>query len=220
MMMMMITPVGGRDIPMEALVPVAAGWFESGKTLGVALDLEAGAILVSVNGTEWATAFRGGCAPGAAVGASLFPVLCGLGKVRVRCNWGADAGRPMRHSPPSAEYRAVGLQVLPAFPSPSHRPMCPARGWCLPPYLPARTHLPAHGTPRLGAWVMTWISWAGMAAGREGCHGSGRHCASGLALSGKYEKAPSTTVVGSPTSPPLLARQRRCSRSAGSIRDN
>ena len=87
----------------------AAGWFAAGKTLGVAVDLDAGTLRVSVDGADWAVAFQAGCAPGAAVGAGLFPALSGSDGARVRCNWGADESRPMRHAPPASEYRAVGL---------------------------------------------------------------------------------------------------------------
>ncbi len=87
---------------------MAAGWFAAGKTLGVAVDLDAGTVLVSVDGADWAVAFLG-CAPGAAVGAGLFPALSGKNGARVRCNWGADESRPMQHAPPASEYRAVGL---------------------------------------------------------------------------------------------------------------
>ncbi len=90
---------------------------EKGKTLGLALDLEAGMLLVSADGGDWTVAFpnsahTGPCRPSYAAGAALFPVLCGCGGVRVRCNWGADAQWPMRHGPPSEEYCAVGLRRL------------------------------------------------------------------------------------------------------------
>ncbi len=98
---------------------MAAGWFAEGKTLGVAVDLDAGRMLVSVDVGDWAEAFPTGCAPSAAAGAGLFPALSGNCGARIQCNWGADAGRPMRHGPPSADYRAVGLarqQALPPHP--------------------------------------------------------------------------------------------------------
>ncbi len=109
--------------------PVVGAWNESGGTLGVALDMNTGTLLVSVDGAAWAVAFADGCAPGAAVGAALFPALCGSGGARVRCNWGADAGRPMRHSPPSWQYNAVGLaEKVPFSPLPlSSLPTCPKR---------------------------------------------------------------------------------------------
>ena len=102
---------------------MAKGWFAAGKTLGLALDLDAGTLRVSVDGAPWAVAFQDGCAPGAAVGSALFPALSGNGGARVRCNWGAEAGRPMRHSPPSGEYRPVGLAMqVPPGPGPSPLP--------------------------------------------------------------------------------------------------
>lgn len=91
----------------------------------MALDLEAGRLLVSVDGDEWTVAhFSEPCAPGAGAGAALFPALSGAklnGPFRaskVRCNWGADERRPMRHAPPSGDYQAVGLlpQKVPLTP--------------------------------------------------------------------------------------------------------
>jgi hypothetical protein len=90
---------------------VAAGWFTAGKRLGVAADLDAGTLLVSVDGADWTVAFQAGCAPGPAVGAGLFPALSGRDGARVRCNWGGDSGRRMRLEPPSGGYRVVGLLV-------------------------------------------------------------------------------------------------------------
>jgi hypothetical protein len=92
------------------------------KTLGLALDLEAGTMLVSVDGAEWVAApLPQPCVPGAAVGAALFPALSGYVCTRLRCNWGVDAERPMRHAPPPGDYRAVGL--LPRKVPPSS-PLC------------------------------------------------------------------------------------------------
>ncbi len=88
---------------------VAAGWFEAGKTLGVAADLDAGTMLVSVDGGDWAVAFPNGCSPSDKAGEALFPAISGEDGVQLRCNWGADPGRPMKHGPPSEDYRAVGL---------------------------------------------------------------------------------------------------------------
>ncbi len=87
------------------------GWFEKGKTLALALDLDAGTMLTSVDGGAWVVTFPGGCKPSATVGAGLFPALCGKGGARVRCNWGGDAERPMRHGPPSGDYRVMGLAM-------------------------------------------------------------------------------------------------------------
>ncbi len=85
---------------------MAAGWFASGKTLGVALDLDSGTMHVSVDGGDWAVAFQDECAPSATAGAALFPALSGKSGARVVCNWGAD--RPLKHTPPSGEYVALG----------------------------------------------------------------------------------------------------------------
>ena len=104
---------------------MAAGWFAAGKTLGIAVDLDAGTMLVSVDGAAWADAFDAACAPSAAVGAGLFPALCGSGGVRVRCNWGADAARPMTRSPPSGGYRAVGQALLAQVAQTTHHPTHP-----------------------------------------------------------------------------------------------
>jgi hypothetical protein len=101
---------------------VAGAWNlkVAGETLGVALDLDAGTLFVSFDGGEWTVAFpnsthTGSCRPSDTAGAALFPALSGSKGAWVRCNWGADAGRPMRHTPPSEEYCAVGLpqKVLP-----------------------------------------------------------------------------------------------------------
>ena len=112
--------LGGRD---QEQGSAAAGWSEAGKTLGVALDLDAGSLLVSVDGAGWAVApLSGPCAPGAGAGATLFPALSGAVGARMRCNWGADAGRPMKLAPPPGEYQAVGLpaqQVPPQPPKPA-----------------------------------------------------------------------------------------------------
>ena len=87
---------------------VAAGWSEAGKTLGVAVDIDSGTMSVSVNGGAWAVAFPKGCTPSVEAGAALLPAVSGNGG-RLRCNFGADAARPLKHGPPSDEYRAVGL---------------------------------------------------------------------------------------------------------------
>jgi hypothetical protein len=75
----------------------------------VALDLESGTLRVSVDGLEWVVAFPEGCAPSSGVGAAVFPALSGSEGATVRCNWGEDASRPLKHAPPSGEYMALGL---------------------------------------------------------------------------------------------------------------
>ena len=97
---------------------MAEGWFKAGKTLGLALDLDAGTLRVSVDGGAWAVAFQDGCAPGAAVGAALFPALSGKAGARLRANWGWDRERPMRHGPPEGDYGLV-VQQQQAPPPPS-----------------------------------------------------------------------------------------------------
>ncbi len=97
---------------------MAKGWKVVGGTLGVAVDLGSGTMRVSVNGGDWAAAFPDGCAPSAGAGPALFPAISGEDGMCVRCNWGADAARPLKHAAPSGEYRAVGLagQVRPRRP--------------------------------------------------------------------------------------------------------
>ena len=106
---------------------MASGWFVAGKTLGLALDCDAGTLRVSVDGGAWAVAFQDGCAPGAAVGAALFPVISGKGGARFRANWGWDKERPMRHLPPEGDYRLVEVQQqpIPLPPLPSCFPIAP-----------------------------------------------------------------------------------------------
>jgi hypothetical protein len=104
-----LTDDRGNDGP-----SVVAAWNVAGGTLGVALDLGAGTLHLSVNGGDWALAFPNAthtspCRPSVATGAALFPALCGSDGVRVRCNWGVDALRPMKFTPPSGEYMALGL---------------------------------------------------------------------------------------------------------------
>jgi hypothetical protein len=98
-------------------VVAAAGWFETGNILGVALDLDTGTLLASVNGTCWVVACPNAihtspCCPSGTAGSALFPAMCGGGGARLRCNWGGVAGRPMRHCPPSGQYLAVGLIAM------------------------------------------------------------------------------------------------------------
>jgi hypothetical protein len=105
-------------------------WKAKGSILGVALDLNQGKMLVSVDGAAWTVAFPNAthtapCRPSGTAGAALFPAICGSGGVRVRCNWGTDSGRPMRHSPPSGEYSAVGLLLEVSLPLPESQPLSP-----------------------------------------------------------------------------------------------
>ena len=76
---------------------VAEAKFErAGAFVGVAWDAAAGALLVSVDGSAPAPLFSSGVAPGAAVGAGLYPAVSGEDGCRVR--WNAQG--PFRHAPP------------------------------------------------------------------------------------------------------------------------
>ena len=99
-----------------------AGWFKKDKTLGIALDLDAGVMSVSVDGGEWAVVVPDGCNPSVTAGATLFPAVSGGKGARMRFNWGVDAVRQLKYAPPSAEYQAVGLAskvLCPRCPCPS-----------------------------------------------------------------------------------------------------
>ena len=108
---------------------MAEGWFSAGATLGVALDLDHGTLLVSVNRAEWKVALQAGCAPSNTVGAGLFPAVSGKGGVRLRCRWGGDA---MTHGPPAGGYRAVALlhtpQQVPPHPPSRTSKRCHRKG--------------------------------------------------------------------------------------------
>ena len=85
---------GGRNAWVKAGL---ADFQRAGAHVGVAWDAAAGALLVSVDGSALAPLFPSDVAPGAAVGAGLFPAVSGKGGCRVRWNAG---GRPFRHPPP------------------------------------------------------------------------------------------------------------------------
>ena len=104
---------------------VAAGWFTAGGILGVALDADTGAMLVTVAAdpaadpaatAAWRPAFESGVRPGAAVGGALFPCVSGEDGAAVRVNAGLDAARPLAVAPPSAEYRPAGHALPPQVP--------------------------------------------------------------------------------------------------------
>ena len=104
----------------------AGGWFEAGKLLRLAADLDVGVMRVAVvetDGTsagdenstsilyssliahlplaaDWQTAYSSGLQPSAAVGAALFPAIGGKGGVRLRCNFGLDPRWPLRFPSP------------------------------------------------------------------------------------------------------------------------
>jgi hypothetical protein len=96
----------------------------------VALDLDAGTLHASFDGGNWISASpiampaAGPCRPSASAGAALYPVLWVGSRAWLRCNWGADPKRPLKHGPPSVEYRAVGLMrgvnIPPSFPQSAH----------------------------------------------------------------------------------------------------
>jgi hypothetical protein len=83
---------------------VTPGWFAAGGVLGVAADLDAGTLLCTAGGA-WTPCFPSALRPGPAVGGALFPIVSCWGGARVRDNLGGDASRPLRHAPPSGEYR-------------------------------------------------------------------------------------------------------------------
>jgi hypothetical protein len=102
------------------------GWYRVGAVLGVALDLDAGAMRVAVlhpakpaddaapaaaaapAAVEWKVAFASGVRPGEAVGSGLFPAISGSNGAKVEYNLGDDlAARPLRLLPPSSDYTPV-----------------------------------------------------------------------------------------------------------------
>ncbi len=115
----------------------AGGWFEAGKLLRLAADLDVGAMRVAVvetDGTcaggenattmlypsliahiplvaDWQIAYPSGLQPSATVGAALFPAISGNGGATLRCNFGLDPRRPLRF-PPSILEDAQHVQVL------------------------------------------------------------------------------------------------------------
>jgi hypothetical protein len=74
-----------------------AGFDRAGAHVGVAWDAAAGALLVSVDGSDLAPLFPSDVAPGPAVGAGLYPAVSGSRCCRVRWNAGRQ---PFRHPPP------------------------------------------------------------------------------------------------------------------------
>jgi hypothetical protein len=74
-----------------------AGFQRAGAHVGVAWDAAAGALLVSVDGSDLAPLFPTGVAPGPAIGAGLYPAVSGSLGCRVRWNAGRQ---PFRHAPP------------------------------------------------------------------------------------------------------------------------
>ena len=85
---------GGRNAWVKAGL---ADFQRAGAHVGVAWDAAAGALLVSVDGSDLAPLFPSDVAPGPAVGAGLYPAVSGSRCCRVRWNAGRQ---PFRHPPP------------------------------------------------------------------------------------------------------------------------
>ena len=84
-------------------------WCSEGQTLGIALDVDTGSMLVkSGAASSWIPVFESGVMPGAEVGGGVFPVIFGLFGAKVRCNFGFDASRPLVLAPPTADFEAFG----------------------------------------------------------------------------------------------------------------
>jgi hypothetical protein len=94
---------------------LAAGWFVPDGTLGLALDLDTGETLISVNGKEWKTVYKAAgvsaAKPSGAVGACLFPAISGMKGARAQCKWGAKDGQAMKYTAPSSIYQTVGAAM-------------------------------------------------------------------------------------------------------------
>jgi hypothetical protein len=74
--------------------------------IGVAWDVEAGALCVAVDGSDFKTLFREGVKPGHEVGAGLFPDLSGREGCRVAYNLGQ---REFKHQMPTGFRRCAAL---------------------------------------------------------------------------------------------------------------
>lgn len=93
-----------------------SSWHKPGCVLGLACDLDAGALHVSVDGDFSAghggTPFKKGVRPGPRVGSGMYPAVTG-GNCRIRYNLGGDGvNRQFRFLPPSAEYVSVATAKL------------------------------------------------------------------------------------------------------------
>ena len=96
-----------KDIPGLGL------WFEPGKTIGVALDLEKGGLYVSVLdgdsdlASRWFTV-TDNLPLDAEAGSIFFPALSGQQGACVSYNFGFDPqARPLHISPPSPDYKSI-----------------------------------------------------------------------------------------------------------------
>jgi hypothetical protein len=98
-------------------IPGLGEWFEPGKTISVALDIEKGGLYVSVLGGDsdpaprWVTV-ADNLPLGAEAGSFFFPAISGQQGACVRFNFGFDPkARPLRISPPSPDYKSIAAFV-------------------------------------------------------------------------------------------------------------
>jgi hypothetical protein len=92
-----------------------------GAVLGVALDLIEGSMRVAVLDaapaetppvtSDWKVAFKSGVCPGEAVGSGIYPAVSGNNGVQIKYNLGDNQAYPLRHSPPSSDYKPVGATM-------------------------------------------------------------------------------------------------------------
>ena len=92
-----------------------SSWHKVGSVLGLACDLDAGTMQVTVDGSfsgrNGGTPFKKGVHPGPKVGSGLFPAVTG-GKCQIKCNLGNDLLRnPFRFSAPSTDYIALSISA-------------------------------------------------------------------------------------------------------------
>lgn len=102
---------GQRSMRRQETAGLAA-WFEEGKTLGVAVDMEGGSLLVSVAGPETATpqwlVATDTLPLATAKGRGLFPSISGQQGACLRLNYGHDpVSRPFKIAPPSAYFKSA-----------------------------------------------------------------------------------------------------------------
>jgi hypothetical protein len=98
-------------------IPGVGVWFETGKTIGVALDIEKRVLSVSVLGGDSAPASKwltvaDDLPLNAVAGSSFFPSVSGQQGACLRYNFGFDPeARPLRLSPPSPDYKSIAAIV-------------------------------------------------------------------------------------------------------------
>jgi hypothetical protein len=96
-------------------------WFEDGKTLGVAVDVEKGILLVCATSTahsqsqvQWLTAAEN-LSLTSVGGKTLFPAISGQQGACVRFNFGHDpVNRPFKIGPPSADFQSLAAYTAAA----------------------------------------------------------------------------------------------------------